>query len=171
MGAFATAEVGPRGGNVHAHIIVYGCYVRQAAISDKWRELTGNSFVVWVKQITPSRAVREGLKYVTKLGQRDEGGELTIKPADLAELHIALKGRRRVWAWGCFYGLADEDADKAPTALEPELDVCKCGEPMRFISVPAARALLHLKSATNCWSNLGASLDYGGGIGARAGPH
>lgn len=173
QGAFATAELGPLGGNVHAHIIVYGRYVRQDEISRYWKKLTENAMVVWIKQITPSRAVREGLKYITKLGERDESGKFTIQPSDLAELHMALKGRRRVWSWGCFYGLADEDADKAPDEVatdEPGSALCKCGEPMLFLTVPEARALLHLKGATNCWPNRGRGRNYGAGIGAGAGP-
>jgi hypothetical protein len=178
QGAFATAEVGPRGGNVHVHAIVYGRYVRQADISDKWRQLTGDrGYVVWVKRITPSQAVREGLKYITKLGKRDDDGQMVITPADLAELHMAIKGKRRVWAWGCFYGLADQDADKEPVASETDDedapgDKCKCGAPMLFISVHQARALiaLHSKGATNCAPSHGAGPHHGAGISPPTGP-
>lgn len=157
QGAFATAEVGPRGGNVHVHCIVYGRYVRQSAISDYWRAITGDSFIVWVKACTPSQGVREGIKYITKLSGRDDDGNFKTPAADLAELHVALKGRRRVWAWGAFYGLQDLDADAAPEGDEtgdehPAGDKCKCGERMIFITMPEARALLSLKDANNCRS-------------------
>lgn len=149
QGAFATAEVGPKGHQVHVHMIVYGGWVRQAELSDYWRKLTGNAFVTWIKRIKPSAAVREGIKYVTKLAKTDGQGGWTMHPADVAELHCALKGRRRVWAWGAFYGLADDDKDQAPAddAGEPK---CRCGAPMVFLTVPEARALLHSKGANNC---------------------
>lgn len=150
QGAFATAEVGPAGGNVHAHVVVYGAYVAQAEISDYWRELTGNASIVWVQACTPSKAVREGIKYISKLAKRDSAGNFTMTPAALAELHLALKGRRRVWCWGAFYGLADDDRDQAPADVGDQIEPrCRCGDPMVFFTTFEARIWLHLKGANN----------------------
>lgn len=151
-GAFATFEAGPVGGKLHAHGISYGPYVKQAELSDYWRQLTGCQ-VVWIRQVTPSEAVREGIKYIAKLSKRDDAGNFELSVEQLAKLHMALKGRRRLRAWGCFYGMADEGDELAsdePAELE-QAERCDDGHRMIFVSVAEVRAvLLQFKGAIKC---------------------
>src|SRR5690606_27310268 len=67
-GAFAALEIGPQGGNVHAHVIVYGRYVAQADLSNYWHKLTGNP-IVYVRRVDADKAVAEGIKYCTKFAK------------------------------------------------------------------------------------------------------
>src|SRR6185295_4916442 len=92
-GALATFEVGPVGGKLHVHGISYGPYVRKADLGAYWKKLTGCQ-VVWIRQVTPSEAVREGIKYIGKLSKRDEEGNFKMPVDQLARLHVALKGKR-----------------------------------------------------------------------------
>jgi len=165
-GAFATFEVGPVGGKLHAHGISYGRYVRQTELSDYWRQLTGCQ-VVYIRQVTPSEAVREGIKYIAKLSKRDEVGNFELPVEQLAELHMGLKGRRRLRAWGCFYGMADE-GDELATDEGDELEQaerCDGGHRMIFVSVAVVRAeLLQFKGAIKCPVPGGALAESGAGF-------
>lgn len=151
-GAFATFEIGPKGGNVHVHCIVYGRYVPKQEVSDHWRKLTDN-YVVDIGRIDPNRAVAEGIKYVTKFAKNDgdEGRVAWVLSApDLAALHFALKGKRRAWSWGAFYGIGDEDAETGE-GEEAATDVCpKCGAPLAMATMRAVQHLLDLKSVNKC---------------------
>lgn len=156
-GAFATVEVGPSGGNVHAHVIVYGGYVKQDTLSKYWEKLTG-CFVVHIKAIDADRAVGEAVKYITKLSKRaDDDGKLDfeLSPAQLAELHKALYGKRRAWAWGSFFDvdIDEELADETEALDEAEEagDTCaQCHHVLHVIAVSELRGLLRLKDAIKC---------------------
>lgn len=160
-GAFGTVELGPQGGNVHSHVIVFGKFVEQEKISAYWEKLTGMP-VTWIKAIGKDRAVGEGLKYITKLSkQTDSDGpaDFELKPADLVALHMAMKGKRRAWAWGAFYGLDDDDQGGAVAdakAVEAADDEPAGGDSAFVIRAGALRDLLglsglfHLKSETKC---------------------
>lgn len=150
-GALATFEIGATGGKLHAHGIAWGCYVPQAELSAYWQELSGCP-VVWVKRCTVSEAVREGIKYIGKLSSRDDAGAFVLSAERLALLHMALKGKRRLRAWGCFYGLADFEGEPAAEADElPDAgERCADGHKMIFVPVWLVRSLLHLKGAIKC---------------------
>ncbi len=156
-GAFATFEVGAVGGKLHAHGIAFGPYVEQAELSNYWRQLTGCQ-VVWIRRVTPSEALREGVKYIAKLSSRDEAGNFIMSADQLAELHMALKGKRRLRSWGCFYGMEDFEGEPEPEVDEAgELaagERCDDGHKMIFVPVWQVRALLHLKGAIKCSSLL-----------------
>lgn len=148
-GAFATIEIGPRGGNVHAHCVVYGHYVEQEKISNYWRKLTGAP-VVWIKAIDPDRALGEAIKYVCKLSGREDGGfDFELKPDDLAALHMALKGKRRAWAWGSFYGLALAESEAEGDVEHDGAECATCHHVLHVVKVSELRGLLHLKYAIN----------------------
>ena len=123
-GAIATLEAGEVGHKIHVHMIVYGkfvwkskaselAYLQSRGLDEKslsgglyldevWQELTGD-YIVDIENVPAYRAVYEGLKYITKFSN--------LSPAQLVALHIALKGRRRVRSWGCFYGVSQEIED------------------------------------------------------------
>jgi hypothetical protein len=83
--------------------------------------------IVWVATVngapgTPERraAVRETLKYVSK-GLLDHEGLLLpgAGPTELAELLLAIRGRRLVAGWGSFRNVRDDDqADDEPDTVE-----------------------------------------------------
>lgn len=98
-GAFATLEFGERGKKAHVHMMVWGPYYWHGQIQQQWERLTGMTHVD-VKIVTdPEKGVREVLKYIVKASG--------LTPGDLVDLHTALKGRRRVRAWGFFYATKD----------------------------------------------------------------
>lgn len=118
-GMIANLEVGETGHKYHVHAIVWGMYIDQHEISFMWEAFTGDP-VTWVEKIDVNRAVREVLKYVTKFTSLD--------PATLVNLHVALKGKRRLRSYGCFYGVKIEQEPQAcPTCgsrlrVSPEID-------------------------------------------------
>jgi hypothetical protein len=154
-GAFATFEVGPQGGNVHVHVIVYGGYVKKQKLSDYWRKLTGN-YIVDIGMISIEKAVAEGIKYIAKFAKDEKGdarhGAFVLPMEDLAALHFVLKGKRRAWSWGAFYGL-DVDVEEEP---DPEAEAIKagqcpkCGAPLAMDSISAIRQLLDLTAVIKC---------------------
>lgn len=85
-------------------------------VSETWQELTGD-YIVDVQKTTPERAVREGLKYITKF--------VNLSPAQLVDLHMALKGKRRIRSWGCFYGVEEQKPEGAEAKACPV-----CGLPL-----------------------------------------
>lgn len=144
-GAFAALEIGPKGGNVHVHMIVYGRYVDQAAISNYWRKLTDN-YIVWVKRVSAEQAISEGIKYCTKFAKSNDANDFVLSNDDLLALHLALKGKRRVWAWGKFYGLADDiEQDEPPAAACPE-----CSHRLAWSSRAEVRSHLILTTVIKC---------------------
>jgi hypothetical protein len=152
-GAFATFEVGAKGGKLHAHGIAWGPYVDQGELSRYWKQLTGCQ-VVWIRRVSRSEALREGIKYIAKLSSRDDDGAFIMSAEQLARLHIAMRGKRRLRSWGCFYGMDDCEAEPEP---EPEElaemhqgERCDDGHRMIFVPVGVVRALLHLKGSIKC---------------------
>lgn len=95
-GAICSLEIGETGHKIHCHLIVYSPYVTHQAVKTAWRAISGDSYIVWLRLYeTPDAAVVEGLKYATKA--------VNLPPSQLVNLHVALKGTRRVRSWGCFY--------------------------------------------------------------------
>jgi hypothetical protein len=108
-------------------------------------------FITDIRVIDKDRAVGEVVKYVTKLYKVDPStGRFETPIADLVALHMALKGKRRAWSFGSFYGV-DIDLEEGEEKTEPH-ECPKCGARLVGLSVVAARALLHLKDANNCLS-------------------
>lgn len=95
-GAFAVIEIG-KGNNIHIHILVYGFYIPQKTISDRWLKITKDSPIVWIKQVDSARKyVGYLLKYVTKPQNTDD-------PKDLAYFLDLMIGVRRIRTYGIFY--------------------------------------------------------------------
>jgi hypothetical protein len=90
--------------------------------------------------------------------------EFTLSTSDLVALHLALKGKRRVWSWGSLYGMADDERE-AEADDERDPGRCdECGTPMLWARLAELRELLGLsgpgpiqfKHEINC-SNLAPS--------------
>ena len=119
-GALAVLEVS-KDFTVHCHVLVYGPYVPQRTLSDLWLEITGDSYVVDIRQVKGSvlRALGYILKYIQKPCQFEA-------PSDYALYLGALSGVRRVHTYGCFYNFKVEEEEKPPT-------VCPfCGGGLQF---------------------------------------
>lgn len=142
FGAVAALEVGPHR-NVHLHVLYWGRYVPQATLSERWRELTGDSYVVEIHELRGSwrDAAREVCKYVTKV--TGTGNWIRSRDADpcvpevlLVDILEAFSGRRRLATYGLFYNVKLDAAD--------EPNVCPtCGAPLHYIGTFAPE---HLKA-------------------------
>jgi len=107
-GAIGNLEVGEHGLKLHVHMIIKGSYQPQAELSDLWRYVSGGDFIVHISEISADKAVKEGLKYITKFAN--------LNPEQLISLHTVLKGRRRIRSWGCFYNPdIEEDVEERET--------------------------------------------------------
>ncbi len=92
----------------HLHAIIEADYLDQAAISARWHEITGTSFIVDIRR--PPRK-EDVIRYVTKYGSKPLHPSF-IKDADrLAEAIASLKGRHLATAFGSWRGwcLMDDD--------------------------------------------------------------
>jgi len=86
--------------------------LNQCCISEAWREITGDSYVVDIRAVhadddgSMAGAVREVVKYCTKLtevsSREREDGE-----SDVLELHRAIRQRRLLTTVGVFRGLTE----------------------------------------------------------------
>lgn len=132
FGALAAVEIGPHR-NVHLHVLYWGRFVPQQQLVDVWRELTGDSYVVDIRELRGSwrDAVREVTKYVTKVAEiRNWSGSRDVDPCLpevlLVDVFEALKGRRRIATYGIFYNVAGAD-ELAPRTCE------QCGAALTYI--------------------------------------
>jgi len=58
---------------VHLHALVDSKWIDQAALSDVWRNITGDSYVVDIRRVgNPKLGLREVLKYQTKIWELNE---------------------------------------------------------------------------------------------------
>ena len=113
-GMLANWEVGTNGNKLHYHCIYFGPWVDQKILSSAWHDMTGDSFVVWVAAIKHNDgnwqgAVSEVLKYATKFYSEDKetGERIYLSPSLTADLFEALKGTRRIRAWGSLYNIGE----------------------------------------------------------------
>ncbi len=132
FGAFAASEVGPHR-NVHLHVTYWGKYVPQQWLSELWQQITGDSYVVHIKELRGSYrdAVRETCKYVTKLAETNAAGrssdqEPCVAAGFLVDVLEAYRGRRRIATYGLFYNV--------DTGAEDAAEVCAhFGEPLTYV--------------------------------------
>ncbi len=86
---------GETGWNVHLHALIDASYLDQHAISKTWQQITGDSYVVDIRQAFSARA---GLRYILKY---------MLKPPVLNDQESVydrvLKGTRLVQPFGVFY--------------------------------------------------------------------
>jgi hypothetical protein len=107
----------------HLHLIVEG-RIDQAELADTWEAITGDSRIVWIESVARHAAdrwagdvegaLRELLKYAAKPSpaflQADD-------PSVIAELLVALRGRRLTSTSGRLYGLGLEDEEEPDLVL------------------------------------------------------
>lgn len=119
-GGIAVLEFG-KNLNMHCHILVYGAYYPQSYLSKKWREITGDSFIVDIRAITD---VKKASYYLTKYLSKSPR---FVNPESYAHYLNALKGVRRLHRYGIFYGyrVPQPDTIKCPY----------CGGGLRYLGI------------------------------------
>ncbi len=96
--------------HVHLHLIVLrGKFWNQSDISDAWRDVTGDSFVVDIRKIKDThKGVKEVCKYPMKPADL-----MTMPDAKFLEVVKMKKGTRMFVSGGCFYNVKLDDDDAA----------------------------------------------------------
>jgi hypothetical protein len=97
--------------HVHLHLIILrGKFWNQSDISDAWRNVTGDSFIVDIREI---KNAHKGVKEVCKYPMKP--ADLMAMPDDqFLEVVKLKKGTRMFISGGCFYNVKlDDDADDA----------------------------------------------------------
>ncbi len=95
--------------HIHLHLIVLrGKFWNQSDISDAWRDVTGDSFIVDIREIKDAhKGVKEVCKYVVK------SNDLMKMPDEkFLEVVKMKKGTRMFITGGCFYNVKLDDADE-----------------------------------------------------------
>jgi plasmid rolling circle replication initiator protein Rep len=96
--------------HVHLHLIILrGKFWNQSDISEAWREVTGDSFIVDIREIKDThKGVKEVCKYPMKPADL-----MTMPDEKFLEVVKLKKGTRMFVSGGCFYNvkLDDDDAD------------------------------------------------------------
>lgn len=75
----------------HLHIICEAKYIRNSELSEVWRGITKDSFIVDIRKV---RDENETAIYVTKYASKPLNMSFALSPALLDEAVVALKGRR-----------------------------------------------------------------------------
>jgi hypothetical protein len=108
---------GKNSGLWHPHVhAIWLCDTppNQEKVSSEWHEITGDSFVVDVREITQDNPVDgflEVFKYAVKFSDQ--------KPEDTFHCFKTLKGKRLIGSFGDFYGIPEPD-DLSDDPLEGE---------------------------------------------------
>lgn len=98
-GFISAIEMGQNNSMLHIHAIVYAPYISQKKISEKWLEITGDSYIVDIRKVQQlNKAAWEVLKYIIK-------PPITDSYMTLADYAVAIKGSRRLRTGGIFYNV------------------------------------------------------------------
>jgi hypothetical protein len=96
----------------HLHIMAEGKYIDQGELSDAWRSITGDSYIVDIQRVTN---LGEVVRYVTKYASKPMNTSFCGTPTLLDEAIVALRGKRLIVPFGKMYRtlskLMEEQAD------------------------------------------------------------
>jgi hypothetical protein len=115
--------------HVHLHLIILrGKFWNQSDISDAWRDVTGDSFIVDIREIKDAgKGVKEVCKYVVK------SNDLMKMPDDkFLEVVKMKKGTRLFISGGCFYNVKPEHADDADDSVFSQFEELEAGDACPF---------------------------------------
>ncbi len=102
----------------HLHIICEARYIDQGELSDVWRGITRDSFIVDIRKVRDSEV---SARYVTKYASKPLNKSFANDDALLDEALIAMKGRRLCLCFGTWYGTpldAAEDTEFADDLVD-----------------------------------------------------
>lgn len=139
----------------HLHIICEAGFIDQGELSDVWRGITKDSFIVDIRKVRDSAVTS---RYVTKYASKPLNTSFANDAKLLDEAVLALKGRRLCLCFGTWYGtpldlaedteFADDLIDAAGwtnvRSLEECLDAANAGD-------PASIALIRLLNCEAKW--------------------
>lgn len=105
----------------HLHIVCHGKYMPQHRLSDAWRSITRDSFIVDVQRVS---SLENCLTYVTKYASKPFDGSIMHDQDALEQMIIAIAGRRLCLTFGTWYGTPlttaeDEELDEADWTRDP----------------------------------------------------
>jgi hypothetical protein len=115
--------------HIHLHLIVLrGKFWNQSDISDAWRDVTGDSFIVDIREV---KNVRKGVKELCKY---------IVKPLDLLKMPDAKfrevvemkKGTRMFISGGCFYNVKLDHADDEDDNVFSQFEELEAGDACPF---------------------------------------
>lgn len=87
----------------HFHIVIEGKYIPHTQLRNLWYAITGDSFVVDIRQI---RDANQATQYITKYASKPFNNTFLTRPERLDEAIVALKGRKLIVTFGSWRGLA-----------------------------------------------------------------
>jgi hypothetical protein len=119
--------------HIHLHLIVLrGAFWSQEEISKLWREVTGDSFIVDIRDVRNTHAgVKELCKYIAK------PLDLVKMPIDKFREVVELKrGTRMFVSGGCFYNVKLDDADDPEGDIFTQFAELAEGDPCPFCKEP-----------------------------------
>ena len=111
-------EVSPRG-MVHLHIAVYGEFIPQRELQDKWSEAMGREVIVDIRAVANADGMGSALREVLKYATKGEKGART-QPAHAAAVEVAFKNVRRVEIGGALRKVKVSETDGATDDATPE---------------------------------------------------
>jgi len=94
----SVTEIGSRN-NVHAHILVYGPYISQEYLSNCWKKVTGDSYIVDIRAV---KDMNIALYYITKYIHKAPEFEQLEQYTSFLK---ALKRVKRLHTYGTMYGV------------------------------------------------------------------
>ena len=118
-GALSILEFG-KNLSIHSHIIIFGPYRSQRLISKKWKEITGDSHIVFIRSIQDQKiAINYLLKYISKPPKFSD-------PNLYPQFLKAIRGVRKVHRYGIFYNFKVKKREPMRCPI--------CGGSIRFLS-------------------------------------
>lgn len=108
--AVMSVEVGPSGGMVHIHALVYGEYIHQRELERCWGRALGRRAFVNVKAVTNAA---EGLQETLKYAAKGTTTEVGLTPERAANLELAFRHVHRVSMLGALRRVKASPEDRA----------------------------------------------------------
>jgi hypothetical protein len=102
----------------HLHIIADASYVPKYELSDAWRSISKDSFIVDIKRVNEAKGA---VGYVAKYASKPMDSTIVLSPDRLDEAMVALKGRRLCLCFGTWFGTplsAAEDEELADDLID-----------------------------------------------------
>lgn len=112
--------------HVHYHIVADAKYMDQRRLSDAWRSITKDSFVVWIER----PASGDGVGYSAKYAAKGLDLSICVTPDLVDEVVLAFKGERTAFCFGDWYGtsfaadIEEDRLDEEETASAPWRTIC-----------------------------------------------
>ncbi|KXB03022.1 hypothetical protein AKJ47_01160 [candidate division MSBL1 archaeon SCGC-AAA261G05] len=125
LGGLYSVEVKPPtelGWYVHIHVVIDGLFMLQGKLSEEWRDITGDSFIVDIRDLRRRKAgVFYVLGYISSKTKVEETWEGVPKWRK-REFEEAVRHRRLIQAFGYFFGTVCASSDSF------ECPKCGCTE-------------------------------------------